>query len=156
MPDSGEKGDKFRLVSRRVPNVHFGTTKRDDILKEANFLNSSVPYSYAPNAKFVDKVINDFDSRFKKPSRVPISTTDRDSARRLYTPLGSSTHVSQTKDVNYMPPDYDEKLKKRVKQACMGTEKREAILKQANPLKVTLCAPACMYAYLSYSLYIQM
>ena len=81
MPDNT---DPSKLISpmdsrwKNQPRVPFSTSKREDILKQANVLGVAQPSSITDSVKYPDKTISDFDSRFKTQPRVPIATAPRD------------------------------------------------------------------------------
>lgn len=81
MPDNT---DPNKLISphdsrwKNQPRVPFSTSKRDDILKQANVLGVAQPSSITSTVKYPDKTISDFDSRYKTQPRVPIASAARE------------------------------------------------------------------------------
>lgn len=63
---------------KNQPRVPFSTSKRDDILKQANPLGVAQPCSITSSVKYPTKAISDFDSRFRRQPRVPISSAPRE------------------------------------------------------------------------------
>jgi hypothetical protein len=81
MPDNTDPNKLISPMNSRwknQPRVPFSTSKRDDILKEANVLGVAQPSSITSTVKYPDKTISDFDSRFRTQPRVPIATAPRD------------------------------------------------------------------------------
>ena len=100
MPDNTDPNKLISPMNSRwknQPRVPFSSSKRDDILKEANVLGVAQPSSITSTVKYPDKTISDFDSRFKTQPRVPIASAAREDIYKQANPLGS-----------YVSKDYSE------------------------------------------------
>ena len=131
---------------KTAPRVHFGYSKRSDVLKRANDLGSYLPKDYshqAPNTVDINKLVSPMDARYKTPPAFTMGASERDDVIKQANPLGvPMPQLDQADRPVYCAPSSFEKAAAAARRGgcghTMGASNREAVLKLYNPQNVPL------------------